>query len=178
MRKLIIGAVAAVALLGASAAAEAATTGSLGRTPVTDPLGSGSPNGSITLPAGHNCAFAVGIAVVANNEFQDVSILADGTTVTKIAGKLVLRFKNDTTGKTIKENVSGPTTQTVSADGSSGTFQGEGPNWLAFGPHGQANTGEPGLVFTSGQVTVMIVNGTAQKFSLNGAQENGCTLLS
>src|SRR5215469_11195847 len=103
MRKLIIGAVAAVALLGASAAAEAATTGSLGRTPVTDPLGSGSPNGSITLPAGHNCAFAVGIAVVANNEFQDVSILADGTTVTKIAGKLVLRFKNDTTGKTIKE---------------------------------------------------------------------------
>jgi hypothetical protein len=178
MRKLIIGAVTAVALLGASAAAEAATTDSPGRTPVTDPLGSGSPNGSITLPAGHNCVFAVGIAVVANNEFQDVSILADGTTVTKITGKLVLRFKNDSTGKTIKENVSGPTTQTVSADGSSGTFQGEGPNWLAFGPRGQVNTGEPGLVFTSGQVDVTFVNGTAQTFSLNGTQGNGCALLS
>ena len=55
MRKLIIGAVTAVALLGASAAAETATAAPLQRTPVTDPLGSGSPNGSITLSAGHNC---------------------------------------------------------------------------------------------------------------------------
>jgi hypothetical protein len=178
MRKLVIGAVTAIALLGASTVAQAATAAPLERTPVTDPLGSGSTNGSITLSAGHNCPFAVDIAVITNNEFQDVSKLADGSTVTKITGKLFLSFKNDTSGKTIEENVSGPTTTTVSADGSSATFQGEGPNWLAFGPHGQANTGEPGLVFTSGLVTVTSANGTAQKFSLNGNQENGCTMLS
>ena len=178
MRKLIIGAVTAVALLGTPAAAEAATAVPLGRTPVTDPLNSGSPNGSITLPAGRNCVFAVDIAVVTNNEFQDVTTLADGTTVTKITGNLVLSFKNDTTGKTIEKNVSGPTTTTTSPDGSSGTFQGDGPNWLAFGPHGQMNTGEPGLVFTSGRVTVTFASGTAQRLSLNGTQENGCALLS
>ena len=49
MRKLIIGAVTAVALLGAPAVAEAATAAPPERTPVTDPLNSGSPNGSITL---------------------------------------------------------------------------------------------------------------------------------
>lgn len=177
MRKLIIGAVTAVALLGAPAVAGAATTVPLQRTPVTDPLHSGSPNGSITLPPGHNCVFAVDIAVVANNEFQDVTTLTDGTTVTKITGKLVLSFKNDTTGKTIEENVSGPTTQTASPDGSA-TMQGEGRNWIEFGPHGQANTGEPGLVFTSGKVTVSGANGIAQTFSLKGTQENGCSLLS
>ena len=40
-----------------------------------------------------------------------MTTLTDGTTVTKITGKLVLSFKNDTTGKTIEKNVSGPTTQ-------------------------------------------------------------------
>jgi hypothetical protein len=178
MRKLIIGAVTAVALLGAPAAAETATAAPLARTPVTDPLNSGSPNGSITLPANHNCVFPVDIAVVTNSEFQDVTTLPGGTTVTKITGNLVLSFKNDTTGKTIEKNVSGPTTETTSPDGSSGTFRGEGPNWLAFGPHGQVNTGEPGLVFTSGLVTVTSANGTAQTFSLNGTQANGCALLS
>ncbi len=179
MRKLIIGAVTAVALLGAPAAAAAATAAPLARTPVTDPLGSGSPNGSITLPANHNCVFPVDIAVVTNNEFQDVTTLADGTTVTKITGNLVLSFKNDTSGKTIEKNVSGPTTTTTPPAGNV-TFRGRGRNWLAFGPHGQMNTMEPGLVFTSGLVTVMInpANGTAQSFSLNGTQENGCALLS
>ena len=180
MRKLIIGAVSAVALLGAPAAAGAAAAP--GPTPITDPLGSGSPNGSITLPAGHNCAFAVDIAVVTNKEIQDVTTLTDGSTVTKISGTLVLNFKNHTTGKTIKEDVSGSATRTFSADLSSGTFQGQGPSWLAFGPHSQATTGEPGLVFIKGRVTVKfaIVKQvfTIQKFSLSGSQQNGCTLLS
>ena len=44
------------------------------------------------------------------------------------------------------------------------------------------NTKEPGLVFTKGlvNVTFKTVNKlpTAQTFSLNGTQENGCALLS
>ena len=170
MRNLIIGAVAAAALLGVPAAAEAATADPPW-SPVTNPLG------PITLPAGHNCAFAVDVAVVTNNELQDVTKLADGTTVIQKKGTLVLSFRNDTTAKTLDENVSGPTTETDSPQGS-GTFQGAGPTWLTFGPHGQANTKEPGLVFTKGQVTVTFTNGIAKTFSLKGTQENGCALLS
>jgi hypothetical protein len=177
MRKLIIGAVTAAALLGAPAVAGAATAPSPSHTPVTDPLHSGKANGSVTVPAGQSCKFAVGIAVVANNRFQDVTPLPDKSMLIKITGKLVLSFKNDTTGKTIQENVGGPTTETVSPNGS-GAFQVTGPNWLAFGPTGQKKTGEPGLVFFQGLVTVTFANGTPQKFSLNGTQENGCTLLS
>jgi hypothetical protein len=181
MRNLIIGAVAAAALLGAPVAAGAATADPPW-TPVTNPLNNPTPgappNSPITLPAGRNCAFAVDIAVVTNNEFEQVTTLADKDTVTKIRGNLVLSFKNDTSGKTLDEQVSGPTTETDSPDGTSGTFQGEGPNWFAFGPHGQANTGEPGLVFTKGRVITTFANGATQTFSLNGTQQNGCALLS
>ena len=175
MRKLIIGAVTAVALLGAPAVAGAATTVPQDRTPVTNPIGCGS--NTCPDPAGVSCAFDITISVVTNKEFQDVTTLPDGTTVTKITGNLVLSFENDSTGKTIQKNVSGPTTTTTSPDGSS-TFQGHGQNWLVFGHTSQANTGEPGLVFTDGLVTVTYTGNIAHTFSLNGHQDNGCTLLS
>jgi hypothetical protein len=177
MRNLIIGAVTAAALLVAPAAAEAATAAAPW-TPVTNPLGSRSHHGSITLEAGGFCVFAVNVAVVANNELKQVTTLADGTTIMRLKGELVLGFRNKTTGKSIEEDVSGPSTTTISPDGGSATFQGEGPHWLAFGPESKASTGEPGLVFTKGQVTVTYVGITVQTFSLNGTQENGCALLS
>jgi hypothetical protein len=175
MRKLIIGAVTAAALLGAPAAAGAATADSPW-TPV--------PNGPITLKAGTFCAFQVDIAVIANKELQQSTTLPNGNTVVRVKGNLVLSFKNDQTGKTLDENVSGPSTSTYlpGANGAQIAFQGEGPNWLAFGPGGQANIHEPGLVFTKGlvNVTFATVNNlpTAQTFSLNGTQEDGCALLS
>ena len=177
MRNLIIGAVTVAALLVAPAAAAAATAASPW-TPVTNPLGSRNHHGSITLQAGGFCVFAVDVAVAANSELKQVTTLADGTTIIRVKGMLVLSFKNETTGKSIEENVSGPSATTISPDGGSATFQGEGSHWLAFGPQSKANTGEPGLVFTSGQVTVTYVGITIQAFSLNGAQENGCALLS
>jgi hypothetical protein len=179
MRNLIIGAVTAAALLGAPVAAGAATADPPW-TPVINPVNptpNAPPNSPETLPAGPICAFEIDVAVVTNNEFQQVTTLADGTTVTRVKGNLVLSFKNDTSGKTIVENVSGPSTSTNKPDGS-GTFQGEGPNWLVFGPRSQANTGEPGLVFTKGQVTVTFMGNISHGFSLNGSQQNGCALLS
>ena len=177
MRNLIIGAATAAALLVAPAAAEAATADPPW-TPVANPLGSQGHHGSITLQAGRFCAFAVDAAVVANAELKQVTTFADGTTIIRLKGELVLGFKNETTGKSIDEDVSGPSTTTISPDGGSATFQGEGPHWVAFGPESKANTGEPGLVFTSGQITVTYVGITIQAFSLNGTQENGCALLS
>jgi len=129
-----------------------------------------------TLPAGVFCPFAIDVGVVANNEYQDVTTLADGTTITKITGKLVLSFKNDSTGYTIVRNVSGPTTETVHPDGT-GTEVGAGNSSWEFGPNSQANTGEPGLVFTSGRVVLSFTGDVLTGFSLSGTQVNGCDLL-
>jgi hypothetical protein len=176
MRKLIIGAIAALALLAVPAVARAATPAPPVLSPVTEPA-------PPTLPGGTFCKFTVDIAVVANTEYQLVTTLPDGNTVTTVAGELILSFKNDTTGKAIQENVSGPTTTFASADGLSGTELGAGRSWWAFGPGGQKNTGEPGLIFTQGPViTTYAPNAagvpTTQTFSLVGTQQNGCALLS
>jgi hypothetical protein len=176
MRKLIMGAVTAAALLGVPAAAGAATADSPWQ-PLYDPLGCGASQTSpctLTLPGGRYCAFTVTVNVVRNNEVFDKTV-SGGTTVFKVKGNLVLSFTN--AGKTIEENVSGPSTTTTNSDGS-GTFQGEGPNYLFFGPVSQANTGEPGIVISKGQVTVTFNGNTTQTFSLNGTQENVCALLS
>jgi hypothetical protein len=124
----------------------------------------------------NRCGFPIDVKVVSNNECQDVVTLADGTTITRITGRLVLSFTNHDTGFTIVRNVSGPTTETDHPDGTT-TFVGEGENWFGFGPTSQANTGEPGLVFTSGLVVLQIAGGAVQSFSLHGTQVNGCELL-
>jgi hypothetical protein len=72
--------------------------------------------------------------------------------------------------------VSGPSTEIDHPDGT-GTFTGEGLSWFAFGPVSQGNTGEPGLVFTSGLVVLQIDSGFVTSFSLAGTQVNGCALL-
>ena len=130
-----------------------------------------------TLPA-NRCGFPVDIGIISDNEYQDVTTLADGTTITKITGHLVESFTNhNDTSKTIIRNVSGPTTTTVHPDGTA-TEVGGGNNWWGFGPFSQMNTGEPGLVFTTGRIVIEIDNqGHATSFSLSGTQENGCALL-
>jgi hypothetical protein len=149
---------------------------------VKDPLNSGSTNGSITLPR-NRCGFPVDIAVVKNNEYETLTTLADGTTITNIRGNLVLSFTNDSspTRYTIVRNVSGPTTETDHFDQQGnfvgGTFVGRGENWFGFGPVSQGNTGEPGLVFTSGLVTLGLGTSGVTSFSLDGSQINGCALL-
>jgi hypothetical protein len=174
MRRAVLAAILP-AIAALAAAAPGLAWADSNRTPVTDPLNSGSPNGSITLPR-NRCGFPVDVAVVSNNEYQKVTTLADGTTITDITGRLVLSFTNDETGYTVVRNVSGPTTETDYPDGT-GTFIGRGNNWFGFGPHSQANTGEPGAVITTGLVTLQIGGGAITSFSLNGTQENLCEAL-
>jgi len=131
--------------------------------------------GPFTIPA-NRCGFPIDVAVVTNKEFQDVTTLPDGTTITQITGNLVLSFTNVQTGFTIVRNVSGPTTEIDHPDGSA-TFVGEGNNWFSFGTVSQGNTGEPGLIFTSGRVVLQIGGGAVTNFSLAGKQVNGCVLL-
>lgn len=105
-----------------------------------------------------------------------MTTLADGTTITRITGRLVVSYTNELTGTTIVRNVSGPTTETDHPDGTS-TFAGRGNNVWTFGPVSQANTGEPGLVFTTGRAVVEVAGGFATSFSISGNQVNGCALL-
>jgi hypothetical protein len=123
------------------------------------------------------CGFPIGVGVVSDREYViHDTFLADGTEIQRITGELVLSFTNTTTGKTVTENVSGPSTSTFAPDGS-GRFQGQGRSWLSFGPLGQANTREPGLVFTDGVVVVGFSGNVATSFSLSGTQVDGCALL-
>lgn len=130
-----------------------------------------------TLPAGAICeSFAVDVGVISNNEHQEITTLADGTTVTRIRGNLVLSFKNDATGKIITRDVGGPTTTIVHPDGT-GTEVGTGSNWWGFGPNSKANTHEPGLVFTSGLVVLEFTGNVVTRFTLAGRQVDACDLL-
>ena len=128
-----------------------------------------------TYPA-QVCGFPVDVAAIANNEYQDVTTLADGTTITRVTGNLVVSWKNDITGKTIVRELSGPTTTTVHPDGT-GTAVGGGLNFWTFGPVSQMNTGEPGIVFTSGRAVIGFSGIFAESFSLSGTQVNACALL-
>ena len=167
----ILSAITAVTVVGGAAPAQAREP-----VPITD----------FTLPGirdGHQiiCPFDVHVGVVANEEFQEVTTLADGTTITRITGKLVLSFTNDATGKTIVRNVSGATTKTAHPETSdhpvTGTEVGADNNWWGFGPKSRANTGEPGLVFTSGPVELQFTGNVVTRSSVFGSQVNGCALL-
>jgi hypothetical protein len=124
------------------------------------------------------CEFQIDVGVVANNEYQTVTQLDDGTIITKAEGRLVLSFTNHETGFTIVRNVSGPSTRFDFDDpDATGTFVLEGLSFFTFGPISQANTGEPGLVFTSGRVVLQFHGNIVDSFTLTGTQENGCALL-
>jgi len=125
------------------------------------------------------CGFPIHVGVVADNEyFTHQETLPDGTLIQQINGRLVLSFTNTDTGKTIVKNVSGPGVFTTFPDGS---FLQDTTGLTAtyLGPIGQANTGEPGIVFTSGHLVVHFsgVTGAADSFELSGKQTNGCALL-
>jgi hypothetical protein len=168
--------VVAVAMSACSAAPD--TTGSSGEASSTAGAALDKtqvPDTSLSLPPSV-CGFQVDIATVSNNEYQTVTTLTDGTVITRIRGELRLSFTNHDTGKSIVRNVSGPTDETDFPDGS-GTKVGEGLNWWGFGPHSQANTGEPGLVITSGKVVLTFADGNVTGFELHGRQTNLCELL-
>ena len=122
------------------------------------------------------CGFPIHVGIVSDKEyFTHQTTLADGTLIQQVNGKLVISLTNVSTGKTIVTNESGPGTFTSYPDGSF-VFEGLGLSFNFFGPIGQANTGEPGLVLTSGHVVVHFSasTGAADSFTLDGTQTNGC----
>jgi len=172
MKRLALFGLAALAAVGGLAGAAVATPGddSPHRVPVN--------NTPFDLPA-QVCGFPIHVGVVVDKEYFTHQVtLPDGTLIQQVNGRLVLSYTNTDTGKTIVENLSGPGTFTSYPDGSFLT-DATGLNANYFGPIGQANTGEPGFVLSSGHVVVHFsgVTGAADSFTLTGTQTNGCALL-
>ena len=82
-----------------------------------------------------------------NDEFQEERTVANGTTLTRIRGRLVLRFTNQAAGYGIVRDVSGPATYRVRSNGS-GTVVATGTTWNALGPLSRGHIHEPGLLTT------------------------------
>lgn len=172
----LLGAVSALAAIVPAASANSPWTR------VTDPLGSGIPNGSLDDPAGSFCSFHLVISVVANNERQRQFSLGPpapaGATETDVRGELVLSFTNEDVPATVTRNVSGWFDSVAYFDGTNvQTVQiGSGNNWWTFGPHGRRNTGEPGAFISTGP---FVLHGTGKIVTSFQAQHvtDLCTLL-
>ena len=151
MYAALLGVVSTLAATAPTASADSPWT------PVTDPLGSGTTNGSVTRPAGLNCSFNLGISVVANQQQQRTIAVGPpapaGTAQTDFRGELVLTFTNQDTGATVTRDVSGPYDEVDYPDGSGGQTGG-GNQWWQLGPHSRANTGLPGEFITTGPIVM------------------------
>lgn len=102
--------------------------------------------------------------------------LESGTSLT--TGSFAESFQDDVTpASPIVRNASGRNWVTFNPVAGSGTFVGTGQNAFTFGPHSQANIGEPGLVFTNGLVILRLTGNVVTSLSLSGTQINCCTLL-
>ena len=150
-------------------------------------------------------AFNVSTSDVVNK--QVTTTLADGTPIpgglvaqsdppyypTMTSGLQVDSFTNETTGKTIVRNVSGPNwftydpTPQLPGALATGTYVTTGTNSQLFGPMSEAalqaaGINEPTLVFTTGILVMHFAidasGAYVTSFSLHGSQQNGCALLS
>ena len=150
-------------------------------------------------------AFNVSASDVVNK--QVTTTLADGTPIpggfvaqsdppyypTMTSGLQIDSFTNETTGKTIVRNVSGPNWFTYDATPqlpgalATGTYVTTGTNSQLFGPMSEAalhaaGISEPTLVFTTGILVMRFAIDASgpyvTSFSLHGSQQNGCALLS
>jgi hypothetical protein len=170
-RRVVLTLAAVVVFLVVAAAAPASPGNGADRVPVGNTPGDVGPQA---------CGFPIHVGIVSDREYYiHETTLADGTLIQQVTGTLVLSFTNTDTGKTITENVSGPGSFTTYPDGGF-LVDAQGLSFFFFGPIGQANTGEPGFVITSGHAVAFFdpVTGAADSFTLTGRQTNGCTLLS
>jgi hypothetical protein len=118
----------------------------------------------LDLPAGF-CSFPVHLDFPVNKEYGTFSTTADGSTMIKVTGSLVVTATNTARGTTITLNVSGPGTNIISHDGTKLQFDLLGLTlfFVTNGPH----FGLPsGLVQTSGPLTGTLDLGSSAIISL------------
>jgi hypothetical protein len=94
------------------------------------------PHTPLTLPA-ELCGFDIRVTFPVNRVFIKILKASDGSVITLTTGSEVASFTNLETGKTITENVSGPSKTTVFPDGSFTAVE-HGRNELFFFSAAQA----------------------------------------
>jgi hypothetical protein len=157
-----------------------------------------------TCYPGTSAAFNVSFSSVVDD--QTTTTLADGTPIpggyvaqsdppyypNVTSGLLVQTFTNDTTGKSIVRDVSGPSwftydpSPTLPGALATGTYVATGTTAQLFGPMSEAaldalGIHEPTLVFATGLLVMRFAvdqsGAYVTSFSLKGTQQNGCALL-
>jgi hypothetical protein len=144
------------------------------------PVAAGAPHAADPPPF---CDFPGSIFVrdEVNTRTATVTPNADGSTTTTTTGTLTQFLTHDGI-RTPTFDVSGNTTEVLSADGTHLTFDGDGGNLFLIGPNGRKNTNLPAIVVTQGpvhaEVSIDPVTGVRTLLSLTGGtREDICLLL-
>ena len=122
---------------------------------------------AIIVPATF-CGFEVQSTFPVDREFAKILTASDGFVTTLVTGSLVASATNLETGKTITENISGPSKTILSSDGSM-TEAATGLNPIALTPTDAARFGLPTFGVTAGARTVSIApDGSISSLTLDG----------
>jgi len=159
-----LGAVFVAAMVAALSAAPAAAD---------QPVREGLPAAPLTLDASI-CGFVVDVAFPTNKEFS--TTFANGKQI--ITGALTATLTNESSGKSIAINISGPGSFVPNGDGTT-TFTLSGRSLIFLFPN-QLGPGTPGrLILTSGPVVFQIdKNGNLTSLNITSASvQNMCAAL-
>jgi hypothetical protein len=122
---------------------------------------------AMTLPAAL-CGFEVLVTPSVNREFAKTLKTSDGSMILLLTGSVTISYTNLETGKTITENVSGPSKTTIFPDGSFATVE-KGRNELNLPPADAARFGLPTVSVTVGARSASFApDGSPTSMSLNG----------
>jgi hypothetical protein len=120
-----------------------------------------------TLPA-EFCGFDIGVSFPVNDQYSKLLKTSDGSVATLATGSLRVSLTNLETGKTITENISGPSKTTVSSDGSA-VIAFKGLTAFAIEPAQAEQFGLPNVSVIAGGLTVSVdPEGTFTSVSLQG----------
>jgi hypothetical protein len=125
------------------------------------------PKSPVTLPA-EWCGFEVRVTPLVNREFTKILKASDGSMIVLSTGSVIASFTNLETGKTITENISGPSKTIVFPDGSFTALE-RGRNELYLGPELAARFGLPIVsVVVGASSRSRAADGTLTSVSLHG----------
>jgi hypothetical protein len=137
--------------------------------------------GSGAYPAGA-CAFLVDFTFVSKEYVVKATDNPDGSQSSRVTGSASVTLTNDTTGKSIAVNISGPATLTDEPDGS-GLIDAQGHQIYWWNKQEQANLGLPGgpdqLFLYTGHVVIRTdPNGVGTSWTRTGSVTDLCAALS
>jgi hypothetical protein len=139
------------------------------------PVGFPTPN-PFELTAPDYCNFNLLVEVVTTNEYFTATQNADGPTTQKFTGSAFVTVTNETTGKTLPYNISGPGTETFYPNGAF-TADLAGPE-LLWTTHANSYDGVPTLSYTTGHVTFSVdQTGKTTAYHLDGHRTDVCAAL-